>query len=80
MARLVIRPTQHSAETTGSRGTEGVRNGRFMRGRVRRSTITAMETTKNANSVPMLTISASASSGTKPASSITTAVVPRVTR
>ena len=38
-----------------------------------------METTKNANSVPMLTISASASSGMKPASSITTAVVPRVT-
>ena len=51
----------------GSHGTEGVRKGRFIFGLVRRSTTTAIATTRNANSVPMLTISASVASGTKAA-------------
>src|SRR6476469_7913586 len=79
-ARLAIRATQETAETIGRTGTEGVLNGRSILGFVRRSTITAMATTTNANRVPMLTISARVASGTKAPSTHTTAVVARVIR
>src|ERR1700712_6118713 len=78
VARLTISSTQVTMEATGSHGTEGVRNGRFIFGLVRLSTITAMATTKNAKSVPMLTISARASIGTKAPMTATTTVVPIV--
>ncbi len=69
-----------TAEAIGSHGTDGVRNGRFIFGLVRRSTTTAIATTRKANSVPMLTISASVLSGTNAPSTQTTAVVPSVIR
>ena len=61
-------------------GESGTRNGRFMSGLVRRSTGTATETTMKAKSVPMLTRSARALSGTNPASSATNTMVPAVMR
>ncbi len=64
----------------GSSGTCGVLKGRSIFGSVRRSTATAIATTTNANSVPMLTISARASIGTNEAITATTIVVPMVIR
>ena len=56
----------------GSTGTHGTRNPRFRSGRVRRSTITPADTSTNANSVPMLTISSSLSIGNTVAVTATT--------
>jgi hypothetical protein len=74
-ARLDINATQQTPDTIGSTGECGVRNGRGMSGRVRRSTGTAIDTTRKANSVPMLTISASVLSGTSAAMTATPATV-----
>src|SRR6478735_11504695 len=74
-ARFDISRTQQIPDTTGSTGLSGVRNGRCMSGRLTRTTGTAIETTKNANNVPMLTISARSASGTNAASTATTATV-----
>src|SRR3954454_23356016 len=62
--RLSIRYRQASTERTGRTGTPGTRNDRGRSGRVRRSTSTPTATSTNANSVPMLTSSASSLSGT----------------
>ena len=51
----------------GTSGTSGARNGRLAWGFVRRITSTAPHTMTNANSVPMLVISARMLSGTNPA-------------
>ena len=52
-----------STERIGITGTNGVRNGRFRSGRVRRRMITPIATSTNANNVPMLTSSANVFSG-----------------
>ena len=52
----------------GNTGTNGTRNGRSMSGCVRRRMITPMFTSKNANSVPMLTSLTISLSGTSAAS------------
>ena len=57
--KLAISVNEATAESAGSHGTPGVLNGRSSSGRVRRSTITPIATTTNANSVPMLTSSPS---------------------
>jgi hypothetical protein len=70
---LTIRYRQATAESTGSTGEPGIRNGRAISGRVRRSTGTETDTSTNANSVPMLTRSASTVSFTNEASTNTPA-------
>src|SRR4051794_15588180 len=77
-ARLDISRMQQIPETMGSTGFSGARNGRRMSGRLVRSTGTAMDTTRNANNMPMLTISARSAGGTKAASTATTATVSAV--
>ena len=52
---------------TGSTGPNGTLNGRGMSGRVRRSTMTPTLTSRNANSVPMLTSLTISLSGTSAA-------------
>src|SRR3954452_1403257 len=71
--RLSIRYRQASADRIGTTGDHGTRNLRSRSGLVRRSTGTAIETRTKANSVPMLTRSASVVSFTH-AAMITTAV------
>ena len=51
----------------GKTGTKGTRKPRFRSGRVRRRMITPMLTSRNANSVPMLTSFTISDSGTKAA-------------
>ena len=51
----------------GNSGTNGTRNGRSMSGCVRRRMITPMFTSRNANSVPMLTSLTISLSGTRAA-------------
>ena len=53
-------------------GTPGVRKGRFVLGELRRRWITATHTSRNANSVPMLTISPSSPIGKAAAINATT--------
>ena len=53
----------------GNTGTNGTRNGRSMSGWVRRRMITPMFTSRNANSVPMLTSLTISLSGTNAARS-----------
>ena len=57
--RLIISHRHASTERIGTTGTSGILNPRGRSGRVRRSTITPTDTSTNANSVPMLTISSS---------------------
>jgi hypothetical protein len=61
--------TDTTADSAGTIGTRGVRvrKGRSRSGRVRRRTITPIETITNAISVPMLTSSPSTPIGVKPA-------------
>ena len=70
---------QASAERIGTTGDSGTRNGRVRSGRVRRSSGTAIETSRNANSVPMLTSSASGQRDERRRGSATKIVVPRST-
>ena len=53
--RLSISQKQARAERIGSTGISGTRKARWRSGRVRRSTITPIDTSTKANSVPMLT-------------------------
>jgi hypothetical protein len=63
------------ADRAGTSRDSGVFKGRGISGRVTRSTGTAMDTTKKANRVPILTISAMAPSGTNAAGTATPAMV-----
>src|SRR4029450_12054032 len=69
--RLTIRYTHDNTPSTGMIDPPGTLNGRFASGRLARRTITASDTTTNANSVPMLVISPRIWIGTKPATSAT---------
>ena len=80
VCRLSISQNEASTERIGITGTNGTRNGRSRSGWLRRSTITPIATRMKANSVPMLTSSASVFSGMKKASAATTAPVIRVVR
>jgi hypothetical protein len=73
--RFSIRNRHDSTARAGTTGTHGVRNARRRSGRVRRSTTTPMDTSTNANRVPMLTMSARVDSGTKAATAATTSPV-----
>src|SRR2546423_15604967 len=64
---------QESTPMTGMNGTHGQRNGRSAFGYFLRMMRTARQTMTNAKSVPMLVSSSSASSGRKPAMTITPA-------
>ena len=64
-----------TADSSGSNGTSGMRNGRGRSGRVRRSTMIPSETITNAISVPMLTSVPSVAIGVKPAAIATTTPV-----
>ena len=78
--RLSIRNRQASTARAGSTGLNGTRKARGRSGRVRRRMMTPIETSMKANNVPMLTNSASASSGMKPAKIVTTTPTPIVIR
>src|SRR5919109_2941918 len=62
-----IKEMHDSAPSTGMIGPPATLNGRCASGRFMRSTITATETTTNANSVPMLVISPTTWIGMNPA-------------
>src|ERR1700679_205128 len=65
--RPVISNTQKTTERTGITGPNGTRNPRYRSGSLYRSTITPIETSTNANSVPMFDISANVPTSNNPA-------------
>lgn len=73
--RLIISSRLTTAEIAGSAGTHGMRKGRGRSGRVRRRTMTAIDTMTNAISVPMLTRWPSVPIGVRPAAMATTTPV-----
>src|SRR3954447_9926724 len=76
--RLSISHTVANIDTIGSHGTNGTRNARGNSGRVRRRINTLAATTRNANSVPMLTITSISWIGVKPATAATTTAINNV--
>ena len=62
-----INAVQDNMPSTGNKGLNGERNGRFMSGWVMRSTNTPKQTSTKAAKVPMLTSSAKSPRGIRPA-------------